>query len=226
MHIHVVAATKFEIQPAASFFESESFQINHANISFGISGIGLMSATYFLATQIQTQKPGIVIQAGIAGCFENDKNNTLVAIKQDVAADIGVFENNTFKNIFDLKLADQNEWPFTNGVLVNPREKLLALTGMAQVNAISINEISTDKTKIEWYQQKYSPFVESMEGAALHFVCLNEKIPFLQLRCVSNQIGERDKSKWTIKESINTLNNGLIETIKKISTHDETYFRI
>jgi len=226
MHILITAATKFELEPAANFFESQKDQINNSKIELAITGIGLISTTYFLTTQIQKNRPDIIIQAGIAGCFESNQNNKLVAIKQDVAADIGVFENNSFKNIFDLKLADQNEFPFSEGLLVNPYEKLLSATGAPLVNAISINEISTDKSKIEWYQQKYSPFVESMEGAALHFVCLNEKIPFLQLRCVSNQIGERDKSKWTIKESINTLNNGLIETVKKISTHDETYFRI
>jgi len=226
MYILITAATNFELEPAANFFESQKNQINNSKIELGITGIGLISTTYFLTTHIQKNRPDIIIQAGIAGCFESNQNNKLVAIKQDVAADIGVFENNSFKNIFDLKLADQNEFPFTQGLLVNPYEKLLSATGVSRVNAISINEISTDKSKIEWYQQKYSPFVESMEGAALHFVCLNEKIPFLQLRCVSNQIGERDKSKWTIKESINTLNNGLIETIKKISTHDETYFRI
>jgi futalosine hydrolase len=31
-----------------------------------------------------------------------------------------------------------------------------------------------------------------MEGAALHFVCLQEDISFIQLRAISNFVGERD----------------------------------
>jgi futalosine hydrolase len=39
-----------------------------------------------------------------------------------------------------------------------------------------------------------------MEGAALHYTCLMEKIPFMQLRSISNYIAERDKSKWGHEE--------------------------
>ena len=54
-----------------------------------------------------------------------------------------------------------------------------------------------------------------MEGAALHYVCLSEKIPFLQLRSVSNYVGERDKSKWALREAIMNLNIELQRLIIK-----------
>ena len=59
--------------------------------------------------------------------------------------------------------------------------------------------------------------VESMEGAALHYVCLKEKIPFLQIRSVSNYIGERNKKNWNMKESIANLNLELIKIITTIA---------
>jgi len=168
----------------------------------------------------------MIIQAGIAGCFRQNKNNTIVSIYKDVVADMGVAETNLFKDIFDLKLAGKNDLPFVDGRLVNPHQKLLSLAAFEQVNAVSVNEITTNKNRIDWYQQNYAPFVESMEGAAFHYVCLQEKIPFLQIRAVSNYIGERDKSKWTIKESIVALNEQLILLINKLTIYDEAYFRI
>ena len=45
-----------------------------------------------------------------------------------------------------------------------------------------------------------------MEGAALHYVGLSEKIPFLQMRSLSNFVGERNKAKWMMAEAINSLN--------------------
>jgi futalosine hydrolase len=45
-----------------------------------------------------------------------------------------------------------------------------------------------------------------MEGAALHYVCLQQEINFLQLRSISNIVGERDKQKWEMKEAIANLN--------------------
>jgi futalosine hydrolase len=54
-----------------------------------------------------------------------------------------------------------------------------------------------------------------MEGAGLHYVALMEKLPFLQIRSVSNFIGERDKTKWEMKKSITNLNRALQQLITK-----------
>jgi futalosine hydrolase len=56
-----------------------------------------------------------------------------------------------------------------------------------------------------------------MEGAALHYVALMEKIPFLQLRSLSNFVGERDKNKWLMKEAIINLNLELQSLILKLT---------
>ena len=53
-----------------------------------------------------------------------------------------------------------------------------------------------------------------MEGAALHYVCLMEKIPFLQIRSISNYVGERNKRNWNMKEAIANLNKKLIEFVQ------------
>jgi futalosine hydrolase len=36
-------------------------------------------------------------------------------------------------------------------------------------------------------------------------------IPFIQIRAVSNYVGERDKSKWKTQEAIYNLNETLLE---------------
>jgi futalosine hydrolase len=44
-----------------------------------------------------------------------------------------------------------------------------------------------------------------MEGAALHYVGGITNTPFIQIRAVSNYVGERNKAKWKLKESIEQL---------------------
>jgi futalosine hydrolase len=58
--------------------------------------------------------------------------------------------------------------------------------------------------------------IESMEGAALHYVALLENIPFLQIRSLSNFAGERDKSKWEMNKAISCLNLELQRIILKL----------
>ena len=66
-------------------------------------------------------------------------------------------------------------------------------------------------------REKFGADIESMEGAAFHYVCLQQKIKFLQLRSISNVAGERDKTKWMMKEAINNLNIELKNLVKKYS---------
>jgi futalosine hydrolase len=216
MYILIIAATANEIQPASDYFKKKSDALKNREIEILLTGIGSVSTTYFLTRKIQSRRPDRIIQAGIAGCFEVKKLAEAVIVKEDSFADMGAREDAQFKDIFDLQLADKDAPPFRNGVLINPHENLLSLSPLDQVKAISVNEITTDKTRLAWYKQKYSPVVESMEGAAFHYVCLLEMIPFLQIRAVSNYIGERDKTKWKMREAIQVLNEKLIGLINSL----------
>jgi futalosine hydrolase len=97
---------------------------------------------------------------------------------------------------------------------------LLAISGLEPVRGMTVNEITTDARKIRWHQQNTSAVVESMEGASLHYVCLQAGVPFLQLRSVSNAVGVRDKSKWDIPLAIDRLNTTLISLLGKLGKND------
>jgi futalosine hydrolase len=216
MYILLIAATGNEIQAATDYFKKKLDVAKNREIEILLTGIGSVSTTYFLTRKIQGRRPDLIIQAGIAGSFGAKKLAELIIVKEDSFADMGAIQDGQFRDIFDLRLADKDAPPFCNGVLINPHENLLSLSLLDQVKAVSVNEITTDKTRLDWYKQKYSPVVESMEGAAFHYVCLLEAIPFLQIRAVSNYIGERDKTKWKIREAVQVLNEKLIGLINSL----------
>src|SRR4029079_19122905 len=91
----------------------------------------------------------------------------------------------------------------------------LKSTGLTIVDGVTVNEISTNKKRIVYYREQLNDSVESMEGAALHYVALQEKIPFLQMRSLSNFVGERDKSKWVMDIAIANLNIELKRILTK-----------
>jgi futalosine hydrolase len=94
-------------------------------------------------------------------------------------------------------------------MLVNTKLDSWVKYGLPFVRGATINCISTTDKQIAAIKNKYEPVIESMEGAALHYACLMEHIPFIQLRAVSNYVGERDKSKWKMIEAITVLNEKL-----------------
>ena len=107
----------------------------------------------------------------------------------------------------------QDQHPYKKGWLINPNKDALKKTKLKIVKGISVNQISTSKQMIQFYKDTFDPVTESMEGAALHYVCLMENIPFLQIRSISNYIGERNKKKWDMNQSIYDLNNALVSII-------------
>jgi len=49
-----------------------------------------------------------------------------------------------------------------------------------------------------------------MEGAAFHYACLKEKVPYAEIRSISNYVEKRDRSKWNIPLAIKNLNDFFI----------------
>jgi futalosine hydrolase len=210
-NILVIAATAKEINP---FIElTRTGDINNADIL--ISGIGLTASTYHLAKQLTLKKYDLVIQAGVAGCFDlRIALGAVVIVKQDAIADQSVIELQKLRTLFDLNLVPQDQYPYKKGWLINPNKEVLKKTKLKIVKGISVNQISTSKQMIKFYRDVFDPVTESMEGAALHYVCITENVPFVQIRSISNYIGERNKQKWNMMDSITNLNYELIKLIK------------
>ena len=213
MKMLITAATKMEIQP---LMDANNTIKTNAEIVFHTSGIGMMATTFSLARAIEQHKPTLVVQAGVAGCFDAlIPLGTVVVVGKEYIADMGVTENNLWLDIFDMNLADPNEFPFSNKQLINPNIPEFNVLKSPVVTGVSVNTISTDAHHIQQTQQHYHPFIESMEGAALHYVCLKNCIPFIQIRAISNIVGERNKKAWKLKESITNLNDYLREYLTR-----------
>jgi futalosine hydrolase len=215
MEILLIAATNFEIQPTVNYLADRNCLIGSNRFDMLITGIGSMSTAYWLTKTIEKKLPVLLIQAGVAGSYSDSyPPGSLVLVNEEVTGDLGVEENNEFKDVFDMGLPQISD-PYTGKNLVNNEVELLQRYNLPLVKAVTINEITTRPTRIQQLQQKYQPVVESMEGAAFHYIALMEKIPYIQLRTVSNMVGERDKSKWKMKEAIAVLNEQLIKIVSE-----------
>ena len=208
MSICIIAATSLEL---------DELPIDSNKFDMLITGIGAAATTYYLTKRIKQSKPSLIIQAGIAGSFnESIPLGSPVIVQKDRFADLGVYEHNQWKDVFDMNLQDPTSEPYTNGWLINPHTDLMKKSSLDLVTSISINEVTTNPQRIEEFSKKYQPSIESMEGAAFHYVCLQEHIPFIQLRTISNYIGERDKGRWQMKQAIQNLATTLHQLIGKL----------
>jgi futalosine hydrolase len=208
MQILLIAATATEIGP---------FTAANSRVDTLITGVGVPAAIYHLQKRIHQLDYDFIIQAGIAGCFSNEMAlGQVVLVKQDCFADLGMEEKENYTPIFNTAFADKDGFPFTDGWLMNANDNLKNID-LPKTKAITVNKVSDSELQKQQFIQTFNADIETMEGAALHYVCLQENIPFLQIRSISNHVGERDKTKWKIKEAIQNLNKELEVLINKLT---------
>jgi futalosine hydrolase len=196
MKILLVSATTFEIQPVLDKFPE---------IHYLITGVGVPGTIYRLIKQTSIYEYDLIIHAGIAGTFNREISlGSVFQVNKDRFGDLGAeLDETNFADVFDLGLCSPNEFPFENGWLINP---VSGYEFLPFASGITVNKVTgVDRIPI------YDADLETMESAALFYVCLMENLNFLSIRSVSNYVEKRDKSKWEIKKAITNLNEVLFK---------------
>ncbi len=218
MRVIISAATVAEWMPSFlninALYTGESQRLK---LQYHQSGIGMLAASFALTKLAIEDKPDLIIQVGIAGTFDTELAlGTVVVIEEETIGDLGVEEDGKWKDLFDLKLEKSSYHPFEKRKLPNQWLGKYNLLELKEVSGITVNEITTHPERIQKLIKKYNPCIESMEGAALHYVARETSIPFIQIRAISNYIGERDKSNWQMKLAIDNLNQTLLKYIDQL----------
>ncbi len=67
---------------------------------------------------------------------------------------------------------------------------------------VTVSSITGSYEKAAALSQAFSPVMESMEGAAAAHVAALYQVPMVEIRAVSNRVGERDKNRWDIGKAV------------------------
>lgn len=213
MKVLITAATSQELL----YLQEQITENPNLSIQYAITGIGAVSTVYNLMALLKKDNYELLIQVGIAGSFDTQVPlGTAVTIEKEIIAEMGVVEHQTYKDIFQLNLADPNQLPYTSGALINPHQELMSKAGLSKTIGVTNNLISTDENIIARYKNIYNAAIESMEGAAFHYVGIMQSIPFIQIRGISNYIGERKKENWKIKEALHATTKASLHLLDQL----------
>jgi futalosine hydrolase len=212
MRILITAAEEEELitfrQAYNSLSKSEQYGLD---ITWMITGIGTTSTSYRLTKIINTspQRFDLAINAGIAGSFSEDfPIGSVARIDREYFGDLGFETFSGFQTLFDYKILDADTHPFKGGALLAPMLDTQieeSLKELPRATAVTVQTVSGLPGKRDQLRRDFLPAIESMEGAAFFYVCILEKLPFIEIRSVSNEVGERDRAKWNIPLALDSL---------------------
>ncbi|MCZ4243061.1 futalosine hydrolase [Pedobacter punctiformis] len=203
----VVAATKAELTllyqhynlAAEDFIETKNFDIL-------ITGVGMVATAFALGKQLSS-KYNLVLNLGIAGCFDRKiELGSLLNITQDTFSELGAENGDDFLTISDLGFGESTY----------PNKTRLKID-LPTATAITVNRVSGNEKSINAIANRLNPTIESMEGAAVFFACSCENIDCLQVRSISNYVEPRNKDNWKIGLAIKNLNNWAITFLSEMN---------
>jgi futalosine hydrolase len=82
--------------------------------------------------------------------------------------------------------------------------------------SVTNNNITTAENIIHRYKNMYKAELETMEGAAFHYVGIMHNLPFIQIRGISNYVGERNKNAWKINEALDAATQGCLNLLDQL----------
>lgn len=225
MKLLVVAATEAEISIFNQYLQVQALPTGpmqyltkqQNSVQVCITGVGMVATAYALTKILQKDSYDMALQVGIGGAFDRSLSlGDVYLIASEQYGDMGAEDHYNFIDVFELGLQQKDNFPFSGTKLLTPDASWHAKITLPRVSGLTINAVSGNDFTIKSRQEKYGCQVESMEGAAFHYVCLQERVPFAQVRSISNYVEPRDKSKWQMKDAVIALNKWLIDFLESV----------
>ncbi|WP_293311350.1 futalosine hydrolase [Pedobacter sp. UBA5917] len=203
----VVAATKAELAffyqhfnlPEGDFVESKNFDLL-------ITGVGMVATAFALGKHL-SHKYELVVNFGIAGCFDRDiALGTVLNITEDTFAELGAENGDEFISITDLGFGENHY-----------NSKTQRKVGLPLAKGITMNCVTGSEKSIKSLIERFNPTTESMEGAAVFYAAKQLNIDCLQIRSISNYVEPRNKDNWKIGLAVKNLNDWAIAFIGEMN---------
>lgn len=184
-------------------------------------GVGKSLAGATLARELAMRPASLVVAFGVAGVTParlagSDPPSLSVGevclVRTDRLGDEGVETPKGFLDLPTLGLRDARP-AHTTGVWSWDAARGPALAkslGLPIVDGLTVSTCSgTDTLARERFERTHAP-IETMEGAAIAIACAQASVPWIAIRAISNETGDRDRAGWDLGAAIDALRPKLL----------------
>lgn len=173
-------------------------------------GVGKTAAAMHLTALLRSAPEArAVLLYGVAGAFPDRhrsgpapvRRGGLCIVGSERFGDEGVETPAGFQDLQALKLGDCGPFP------ASPRlaQQASALLGVPVVRGVTVSTCSGTENASARMHKRSSADVETMEGAAVAYVCRQFELPLLQVRAISNWTGDRERGDWNLGAAVDAV---------------------
>jgi futalosine hydrolase len=153
-------------------------------------GVGPVEAAIGTARLLAREEFACVVNAGIAGAFRSRARvGDAVLVGCERLADLGLEGGATLALPGGAQLVDRVE---ADDALL----RRCAAIGLPQAQGVSVAQVTATDATASRLQTRYAADVESMEGFSVLRAAADAGIPAVEVRGISNYVGDRARSEW------------------------------
>lgn len=223
----IIAPTRLELNTLFMHNELSHLMKRHKLLS-AVSGVGPGATAMNLTALMERERPKVIIMAGVGGGYKNAgvRLKDVFLAESEAYGDLGrcaygeiepiKIDKEALPLVFPLK--DRLVRSFKPDFFENI-EKL----GIKSLSMVTVSCSSGDFERAERLRLRFGAGVENMEGAAAAQVCDYYNMPLIELRGISNIVGDADKSKWMLEDALKKTASAivcLLNYLKNLSQGD------
>lgn len=198
----IVAATENELPKLNG-------QFSNLKIDSLVTGVGMVATTFALTQKLMNSHFDLVINLGIAGSFsEQCEIGNVLQVTSDRLVELGAEDHDNFLPADGMGLVDSNDLRF---------ESMLEIPNLRKVSGITVNRVHGNESSIKNVVEQFNPKVESMEGAAVAYVCSKMNVDWVQVRSISNKVEPRNRDAWNIPLAIENLHKEVLVYLEQLN---------
>jgi futalosine hydrolase len=178
-----------------------------------VTGPGIINTVQAITACVEKKRPLLMLQAGCGGGFRQlgMRIGDIAVATTDVDVHLGIETGEHNVPLLEMpfpvleidgKVLKEN-YPLDLNVAETAFLRLKTVYGPQGVGVflgpfITGSTVTGSEERAAFLFKTYSPCMESMEGAGAAFLSHYYRLPFLEIRCVSNMVGKRDLSQWDL----------------------------
>lgn len=219
--------------------EIQHGKICGASVSAVVTGIGAVNTARVLTCALERSRPRMVLQIGVGGAYlssELEVGDVAVA-DREIYGDLGViapdgWHSTEFIGIPILTTLDSsgkvdnhyNEYPIDQGLAESSIDAISAADwgqnppAIASGTFVTVNQCSGVAEVGNEIASRFGGICENMEGAAAAHLCLLYKVPFVEVRSISNRVEDRNFEAWDIPMAISHLHVAVSAILQDMGT--------
>jgi len=210
-------------------------KLSGRDILFLNTGIGKVNAAHSATCLIENYPVKGIINIGVGGAYPEGglKIGCIAIASKEIYGDEGVITSKGWESLkkIGIPLVSHGKKKYFNEFLL---EKKLLKKGKDRIPPnpplkkggwgdfqiksgpfITVSATTGTRKRAIELEKRFNAICENMEGAAIAQICTIYKIPMLEIRGISNIVGERDKRRWDMKLASENCQKVVLEVIRK-----------